>query len=62
MNEPILAQKIITEAENILAGKAREMTLEEFSETLQAIAEGVENGTLAWQEREDGEQDLVTVH
>ena len=34
MNEPILAQKIITEAENILAGKAREMTEEEFLESL----------------------------
>ena len=62
MNEPILAQKIITEAENILAGKAREMTEEEFAETVQAIAQGISDNTLAWQDREDGEQDLVTVH
>ena len=62
MNQPILAEKIITEAENILAGKAPEMTEQELWETLQEIAEGVKNGTLAWQEREDGEQDLVTVH
>ena len=62
MNQPILAEKIITEAENILAGNAPEMTEQEFLETLQAIAEGVQNGTLAWQEREDGEQDLVSVN
>ena len=62
MDQPILAEKIITEAENILAGEACELSEREFLETLQAIAEGVQAGTLVWQEREDGEQDLVTVH
>ncbi len=62
MDQPILAQKIISEAENIVAGMDPEMTEQEFLETLKAIAEGVQKGTLAWQERADGEQDLVSVH
>lgn len=63
MDQPILAQKIITEAENILAGNDSErMTEQEFTETLKAIAGGVQKGSLVWQETEDGEQDLVTVH
>ena len=63
MNQSILAEKIIHFAEAIVAGNDEgRMTEQEFTKTLQAIAKGVQNGTLAWQEREDGEQDLVSVH
>ena len=61
MNEPILAQKIIEAAENIIARKEQKMDLLDFVKTLNTIADGVQNGTLACQE-EDGEPIFVQVH
>ncbi len=61
MNEPILAQKIIEAAENIIARKEQKMDLLDFIKTLNSIAEGVQNGTLAYQD-DDGEPVFVSVH
>ena len=61
MNEPILAQKIIEAAENIIARKEQKMNLLDFIKTLNKIADGVCEGKLAYQEI-DGEPVFVSVH
>ncbi len=62
MDQPIiLAQKIIEAAENTIARKEQKMDLLDFIKTLNKIAEGVQNGTLACQD-DNGEPVFVSVH
>ena len=68
MYQSSLTEKLIGNAENIAAGKYREMTIfeltdalmDELTDTLNAITEGVRAGIVDWQEK-DGERVLVSI-